>query len=375
MSINQAQREIINSIINNQETNYNFCGAAFLNGATSVEAKAVETEGLECIGDRAAAGSDDKILQQIAIWNLQNMPDLNKKLLFYTLTHRSGYVDNLEGSNEICCTSCPTFIDIAKTALGGESPTPTEHIALNEQHNDVFPFHSGMYYIGENNRLFGREKRMGFAYSTSTAACVYGSDFSAPISYQGYSFETMRGRTHYASGASISKGQYFFLTPGGGPLTSSNWIIKYVEYGIRFVDEDDTYTAPDSSWVLIDKDGSMYAIVKIFIHLFFPSGAYVRTVLDRSNSADFYGVNPSMAYSWIYHDYANYQAVQEGKNFGTIWDNYIYNKAYRPIGGIDPSIVDISFNWNGKLSSSLQKSQVAYLKTNKAVQWKGGARS
>lgn len=374
MSITPAQKTIIDSIIDNQDTNYNFCGAAFLNGATGVEAREVEKEALERIGDRTALGSDDKVLQQIAIWNLQNSSDLNKKLLFYTLTHRSRYTDNLNGSDEICCTSTPTYIEIAKATLG-ESPAPIEHIPLNTQHNEMFPISEGIYYIGENNKLFGKETPYAFIYSTSTAACVYGHDFAQPISYQGYSFETMRGRTNYATGGSSSRGQYFFLTPGGGPLTSSNWIIKYVEYGIRFITEDDTYTSPDSPWVITTSTGQKYAIVKIFIHLFFPSGAYVRTILDRSDSADFTGVDPSMAYSWIYHDYANYQATQEGKTFGTIWDNYIYNKVYRPIGGLDPTIIDISFNWNGKLSATQQKTQIAYLKTDKSVEWKGGARS
>ena len=376
MSINTQQREIINSIINNSDTNYEACGLTYLKGASAATAQAVEQEGLEKIGDRERAGNDDEIIEAIARWDLQNIDpsSLNQKINLYTLSHSSGYAIATDGvgSDAISSTSNSQYLTIVRNSLS-EITNPDTTFSLLEQHNGYFPISSGIQYVGEKNILFGKNVPFGFSYSTSTAACVFGSQIPNPIVYQGYCFENQRGRTNYATGGSLRKRQYFFLTPGGGPLTQNNWMIKFNEYGIRYVNEEkDIYTNANSSWVCLDGDNNKYVILKIWIHVFLPDGSYVRTIIDRSDSADFSGVTSSMNSAWIYKDYANYQAQQNNLTFANIWNNRIYNKAYRPVGGIKPDVIDISFNWNGKLSLTQQKNQQAFLATNKSVKWTGG---
>lgn len=372
MSINNNQRNIINSIVGNENTDYDFCGRAYLNGSSATVAKNLEQKALEDIADKSAAGNDAKIIKAIAEWELQNYDpsDLNKKIVLFILGHRSGYAKDLGGSDEICITANSNFISIARNVVAQKDLKETDR--LNEQHNCYCNIGNNIYYIGENNKLFGKDKPYGFAFSTSTAACVYGTNMNAPVSYQGYCFETMRGRTGYATGASIEQNQFFYLTPGGGPLTEDNWIIKFVQYGTRVVDEDDTNTTDSSPWV-IKKDNKKIVIVKIWIHLFFPDGSYVRTVLDRSNSADFSGVNSDMSTSWIYRDYANSKATARGLTFSSVWNDYIYNKAYRNIGGNNPNTIDVSLEWNGKHDMELQESQVAYHYLNHTI-WSAAKR-
>lgn len=384
MSINEQQRAMINDVLENEDTDYAYCGTYFLNGATVTDAQDVEREALEKIGDRQAAGNDDKIIEAIARWDLNNYSSSNlQRVNLYTLQHNSVYSKNLGASDEICCTSNSKFLNIANKNNLIETITPESDYSLRAQHNGKFEISNGIYYVGEKGKLFGREQPYAYAFSTSTAACVFGSKIPNPIVYQGYCFEAMRGRKTYATGGAMRGVQYFFLTPGGGPLNESNWIIKFNEYGMRYLSDSgsDTSSSANSSWVCKDANGNYYTILKIWIHCFFPDGSYVRTVIDRSDSAIFdgtdddtifKGVNPSMSQSWIYKDFANYKARQRGLTFSTVWNNYIYNKLYRPIGGYDPSIIDIGMNWNGKLNPAQQNSQIAYLKSNKTVRWKGG---
>lgn len=360
MAITPNQQAIINSIVNKDTTDYDYCGSTFLNGASAATASNLEREGLEKIADKSKVGSDNKVIKAIAEWTLaQESPQsLDKKIFLFILGHRSGYGKDLRGSNEICITNNSYFMPIVQNSGIARQALPLG-AKLNEQYNCYCEIDDGIYYVGENDKLFGKIKPFGFAYSTSTAACIYGSNMSAPISYEGYCFETMHGREGYATGGSIERGQFFYLTPGGGPLAADNWIIKYVQYGTRAIDESDIYTNENSSWVYKQGD-SLRVIVKIWIHLFFPDGSYVRTVLDRSDSADFTDVSSNMATCWIYKDYANSIARQTGKTFANIWNSYIFNKAYRNVGGDNPGIVDVSFEWNGKHDVELQNAQTAF---------------
>ena len=364
---------IINEIINNPAADYSYAGQTFMNGATEQQAKNIEIETLSSIAD----GGDKDVLKTIAKWEISKYDpsDLEKKLFIFTLGHRSGYTKNLGGSNEICVTSNSLFLQraVKDNLIPQVNMEPGTSLTQLYQDKDGYcqigsESGNNIYFIGENNKLFGREKRYSFTYFTSTAACLYSTNMEEPISYDGYCFENRRGRNNYATGGARDHGQYFYLTPGGGPLTEDNWIVKYVQYGTRSITSEDI-SKPNDYWVY--KSGDSYlVIVKIYIHLFMPDGSYVRTVLDRSDDANFGDLTPTME-KWIYKDYANDTAKRNGHSFASVWNDILGN--YRNVGG-SKNYSDVSFYWNGYIDEEVKREEVAYHYLNHTIWSAAGQR-
>lgn len=378
MSISQRQRELINEVINaeGKDDLYPKYSRTFLQ--TYANAKKVEQRGLESVAD--FDNGDGQVIKVIAKHDFTSGNDDEKKIQLFVLQHRSGYDVDITGSssNEICCllpgyfSEANSYVHVAQHFLPqlDENSQPDNlktlktngYFEIKNNGNDT-----GVYYIGENGVLIGQNKPYAFAYSTSTAACLYGDGIPEPIIYNGYAYEAQSGRTGYATGGAVRKNEFYYLTPGGGPITEDNWIIRYAEYGTRIVLPTDTGTTSNSSWVYKDDD-TLRCVVKLWIHFFFPNGAYCRTCLDRSDSADFSGKPSSAMNCWIYSDYSNSSAAQY--QFTTVW-NKVCRKELRPVGGIKPSNIDTSLNWNHNRISGVQQSQIAYSKNSSAI-WQGG---
>lgn len=397
MSLNQNQQAIVDAVLNSS-LDYEKCGQMYLNNATAAQVKAIEEEQLKLIGDKTLAGNDDEVIRLIAEWERTHSTIQDKTINLYTLIHKSWFstdeakaIDGV-GHGEVCCTPNSLYLNIANPLVS--TITPSSNFKLNTYEPGKFIIGTStvggnsknVTYVGEKNKLYGRSKDYAFSYSTGTAACVYGNGFSNPVVYDGYCFEAMRGRDLYATGGAASRRQCFLLTKGGGPAifdgqgtpSDPDWIIQLNETNDRTIEfERDTSSRISSPWVLNKlKDGEpvYYCYLKIWIHFFFPDGSYVRTIVDRSNSAGILDahVDPSMQKTWIYTDYRNSLAAQNSYTFKSVWNNMIYNKRYRPVGGYDPKNLDISRFWNGKLDADLQNRIVALKSSDYSTQWKGG---
>ena len=176
----------------------------------------------------------------------------------------------------------------------------------------------------------------------STAACVFNGETGDITDYPGYFYEGMGeipGITTTPSGASggDSFSQYFVYTPGGGPVSASNWIFKMVECSYKTYRggaEYSQYTYHNGARIML----------KFYIHFFFPDGSYVRRMVDRSDivkePADLNNLS-----LWRYEDYVNSTARTHSLTFPTVWNSCYPGMGGNKISG-KPNNNDFSLFWN-----------------------------
>lgn len=329
-------QEIVNKTSNEKWEQYS---EIFLS-TTGTNGKALEVETLTNIKNESTATCDKNTIMAVARHDNADWDPTNpaREIKLYMLQHRMRYDANyLEGSDERCNTSSSTFIGLAQNVGLQEvvDPTPT-----NPGYENIGTVEQPVYYVAEHGKLFGTGSPYRFVYSISTAACIFNGETGNIEGYGGYFFE---GGGDIPN---ITDGQYksrmlksYVYTPGGGPLTATNWILKVVESQTSEVDED--ISDGNKRFCYLSGD-DLRIITKTYIHFFAPNGVYVRRSIDRTDMAEG-KIHPGDLTVWYYQDFANEAAVNAGQNFKTIWNN-CYSGNMKQMGR--PNNEDFSLFWD-----------------------------
>lgn len=356
-------QEKINEIIaSRSDDNWNRWSRIYLNNASGSVGKTIERDTLTKMATNSVDGSDSAVIQAIATNEINNTTsDNNKRIKLFLLQHRSQYnpganEEYLKGSYEYTATSSQDYINRAiSCGLGAVSDPSRDNLGYEVIATDGT---ASIYQLAEYNKLYGREQPLGFATSISSAACVYNGITNQIIPYTGYFFEGGGSIPNITGNSTVRNLSYIIYTPGGGPLSEHNWIIKVVETSYsNFIgaDEYSSYIYPvrESAWI----------IKKIYIHFFKYNGTYVRRAIDRTNMAKQSGFNNLDI--WNYKDYVNPIATLNGENFARIW-NSCYGQGNNKIYGAPPQ-KDFSLFWNQGEPGG-QSNGIAY---NGSSSWRG----
>ena len=302
----------------------------------------IERDALWKIGDPTRAGSDKKVIRAIAEYEVLNNPDefSGKKIKLFMLQHRSQFNPGSEGqylnnSRQICNTSNQLYINRLNAApVSPQVENPSEETPgykLTTIGNDSG---TAIYNLVEYGQLFGREQPAGFAISISTAACVYNGITDQYIDYSGYFFEGGGSIPNITTSGTTRILNYIIYTPGGGPISENNWIIKVVETATSGFNGDNTYKKYTTN------DGRI--VKKFYIHFFKPNGTYLRREVDRTTTVKgSTGLNDLDI--WLYQDYRSPQAIANNETFASIW-NSTYSGNNKIYGA--PPKRDFSLFWN-----------------------------
>lgn len=299
-----------------------------------------QKEGNNALITRINNGEDDKIISDLAKANGSKWMDANYSLWFsiYTLQHRYNYSlgeQSKQARVESYCIQSPTFFNKIRTY---NNFTQITEGVVDKDYPKWIQDDSGeeknvWKLLDGNNSKIMTDTNILRNYKNSgnirTAAALYGSFLEEPIIYKGYkaTFDgggrTLEDKTTIG-GSALTSEQYSIYTRGGAPIDSNNWLIVYNEHGIGYQDYDEKKEEAVLPYrldttTLNGKTVNRFIIV-LNIHIFLPSGGYVRTRLDRSGRI--FPNEFSLKY-WGYEDYANKIARNAGQNFAIVWNSII----------------------------------------------------
>lgn len=356
------QEKIAEIIAQTNDEKWNRYSRIYLCNASGTVGKEIERDTLTKIAASSTPGSDKAIIRIVAEDEVNSSnEDTSRRIKLFLLQHRSQYnpgvnEEYLNGSLEISNSSSAEYK--ARAELCGLTAVP--HPSLETQGYKIIGTDQGVdvYHLAEFGKLYGREQPIGFATSISTAACVHNGITNQFISYDGYFFEGGGVIPDITGNGNIRVLDYIVYTPGGGPISEQNWIIKVVESTLTVFVGSDIYLpytvqSGDSTWI----------IKKTYIHFFKHNGSYVRRSIDRTDMVKNSNLNDLDI--WMYEDYQNPQAILNDENFAKIWNSCYGSGNNKPYGA--PAARDYSLFWNQGIPGK-QPNGAAY---NGSNSWNG----